>query len=174
MRTISTFKVIAVFTVFLVFAIACRKTDVNIVQPDVEPIVIVDEDSTGNVSQLSVIRIELSGMETTNGKINVALYNSSSSFNNPNQAYREIFPIVTGTSMIIEFTDIEPGTYAFALYHDENSNNQLDQNWLNIPQEGFAFSNNSMGTFGPPSFNQAKFEVSSSTLVAQIIELIHF
>jgi uncharacterized protein (DUF2141 family) len=164
------------FAFALLFAmISCKKEEIVIQQPDPEPVIIDEEDTTGSVNnQLSIIRIELSGMLNTNGKINVALYNNSSSFNNPEQAYRETFPVVTGLSMVIEFNDILVGDYAFALYHDANSNNQLDQNWLGIPQEGFAFSNNSMGTFGPPSFNQAKFNVPASSVVTQIIELQHF
>ncbi len=35
----------------------------------------------------------------------------------------------------------------------------MDRNFLGIPKEGYAFSNNVFGTFGPPKFEKAKFEV---------------
>lgn len=54
---------------------------------------------------------------------------------------------------------------AFAGMHDENSNRQLDRDAVGLPQEGYAFSNNVRGQFGPPSFDAAAFEPSADTLV---------
>lgn len=122
----------------------------------------------------SKIIIQLTGMENTNGKVNVALYNSSSSFNDPNQAFREYFLDVTGTSMTITLDSIPEGTYAFGLFHDENDNAELDQNFLNIPTEGFGFSNNAMGSFGPPSYDESKFTLPKNSTITQTIELKFF
>jgi uncharacterized protein (DUF2141 family) len=41
--------------------------------------------------------------------------------------------------------------------HDVNKNGELDKNALGIPKEGFGFSNDAAGTFGPPGFDKAKF-----------------
>ena len=54
-----------------------------------------------------------------------------------------------------------PGTYAFAVYHDENSNGKWDHNLLK-KIEGFGFSNNPHTTFSAPSYSQAKFEARGS------------
>ena len=51
----------------------------------------------------------------------------------------------------------EDGKYAFRFFHDENSNGKLGTNWLGIPNEGFGFSNNAKGTFGPPAFEKTVF-----------------
>jgi uncharacterized protein (DUF2141 family) len=120
---------------------------------------------------VSYLIIELSGMKNTNGKVNVAVYNTSSSFNKPEEAFREYFLPTTGQSMLIKVDSLPVGEYAFALFHDENDNAILDQNFLNIPKEGFAFSNNAMGSFGPPSFSQAKFSIPKNTKVTQDISL---
>jgi uncharacterized protein (DUF2141 family) len=131
---------ISVFFVLVSITIlSCKKKNPT-PQPQVVPI---PEDSTStNADTLSKLVINLSGMQNLNGKINVALYNSEASFNNPNQAYRELFLTPTATSMTIEIDSLPAGTYAFGIFHDENNNQQIDQNWLNIPTEGFAFSNN--------------------------------
>tara|TARA_R110001592_G_scaffold285327_2_gene553703 strand:+ start:845 stop:1162 length:318 start_codon:yes stop_codon:yes gene_type:complete len=50
---------------------------------------------------------------------------------------------------VIIFKDIKSGTYAIKYFHDENSNDVLDNNWMGIPKEGFGFSNNTYGMFGP-------------------------
>ena len=149
-------------------AVSCKKKN-KITQPD--PIE-NSQDTTGNtIDTLSKVVIYLSGMQNTNGKVNVALYNSSSSFNDPNQAYRELFLNCTGGSMTITLDSLVQGEYAFAIFHDENNNQQIDQNFLSIPTEGFAFSNNAMGTFGPPNWTQSKFSVPASSTVNQTITL---
>ena len=55
------------------------------------------------------------------------------------------------------FEKVPPGTYAISVFHDANENGKLDSNFAGIPKEGFGFSNNAMGMFGPPSFGEAKF-----------------
>jgi uncharacterized protein (DUF2141 family) len=161
-------KPIVFLIVFSSLAVSCKKKN-KIPQPD--PIE-NPQDSTGtSVDTLSKVNINLSGMQNTNGKVNVALYNSSSTFNDPNLAYRELFLDCTGGSMTITLDSLVQGEYAFAIFHDENNNQQIDQNLLSIPTEGFAFSNNAMGTFGPPNWTQSKFSVPASSTVNQTISL---
>jgi uncharacterized protein (DUF2141 family) len=167
-------KKIAVLSLLFLLIIAtesCKKKN-KTPQPDPVP---NPQDTTGgnntNLDTLSSLVINLSGMQNTNGKVNIALYNSSGSFNDPNQAFRELFLPCSGGNMVITLDSIVPGDYAFAIFHDENDNQNLDQNWLNIPTEGFAFSNNAMGSFGPPSWTQAKFTIPNSTTVTQNITL---
>lgn len=66
---------------------------------------------------------------------------------------------VTGPVMMITFADIPAGDHAIKAFHDVNDNGKLDTNWMGIPTEPYGFSNNAMGTFGPPSFQQASFGV---------------
>ena len=42
------------------------------------------------------------------------------------------------------------------MHHDEDNDGKVDTNWLGIPNERLGASNDARGTFGPPSFNQAK------------------
>jgi uncharacterized protein (DUF2141 family) len=60
-----------------------------------------------------------------------------------------------------------PGTYAFAVYHDENSNGKWDHNLLR-KIEGFGFSNNPHTAFSAPSYSQAKFEARGSTTTLHV------
>jgi uncharacterized protein (DUF2141 family) len=59
----------------------------------------------------------------------------------------------------LTFKDLAEGEYAISLYVDENGNGKMDSNAIGIPIEPFAFSNDVMGNFGPPTFEQAKFVV---------------
>ena len=52
-----------------------------------------------------------------------------------------------------------PGTYAVAVYHDENDNHHFDRTLLGLPAEGYGFSNNVKPLFGLPSFASVTFPV---------------
>ena len=52
-----------------------------------------------------------------------------------------------------------PGTYAIAIYHDENNNHHFDRNFLGLPAEGFGFSNDAPTGLGPPSFASARIAI---------------
>ncbi|GLB50268.1 DUF2141 domain-containing protein [Neptunitalea lumnitzerae] len=58
------------------------------------------------------------------------------------------------------FTDIEPGTYAIMVLHDENENKRMDFEATGFPKEDYGMSNNPMA-FGPPNFNDAKFDITT-------------
>ena len=67
-----------------------------------------------------------------------------------------------------EFSQIEPGTYAVSVFHDENSNGKLDTNFLGIPREGVGASNDARGHMGPPKFDAAHFQFSGGRLNLKI------
>ena len=147
---------------------SCKKDKVT------PPAINLPPDNTNNVvDTLGKIQVNLSGMQNTNGKINFALYNNSASFNDPAQVYTSLSLTPAQSTMSFTLDSIPAGTYAFGVFHDENDNQQIDQNWLGIPTEGFAFSNNAMGSFGLPSYDQAKFVVLKSQTHVQTIAL-HF
>jgi uncharacterized protein (DUF2141 family) len=62
------------------------------------------------------------------------------------------------------FENVPVGTYAISIIHDENENGELDSNFFGMPKEGFGFSNDAMGTFGPPDFTKASFKVTGEAL----------
>ena len=70
-------------------------------------------------------------------------------------AIRTTAAVKAGVS--VTFNDLAEGEYAVSLFIDENSNNKLDTNAVGMPIEPYAFSNDASGSFGPPSFDKAKF-----------------
>jgi uncharacterized protein (DUF2141 family) len=61
-----------------------------------------------------------------------------------------------------------------AAFHDENDNGKLDTNWIGIPKEGLASSNNAKGRMGPPKWRDASFEYPGGALVQQLGPLKYF
>ena len=74
----------------------------------------------------------------------------------------------TGTEVAVIFENLPAGDYAVSVIHDENENGELDSNRMGIPKEGFAFGNNAMGSFGPPTFDKAKISLNGKNIVQTI------
>jgi uncharacterized protein (DUF2141 family) len=59
------------------------------------------------------------------------------------------------------------GQYAVAIIHDENGNGRLDT-FAGIPREGFGFSRDASGRFGPPRFAAASFAVEQEAKAERV------
>ena len=64
--------------------------------------------------------------------------------------------------MNVVLDSISSGVYAVSVFHDENSNGNLDFTWYGKPDEGLGSSRNAKGFLGPPSFDDAKFNFTNS------------
>jgi len=60
-----------------------------------------------------------------------------------------------------------PGVYAFAVYHDANSNGRFDHN-LFKGIEGFGFSNNPQTMFSAPGYDQVKFKAAAGVTTLHV------
>jgi len=66
---------------------------------------------------------------------------------------------------VVAINDLKSKKYLFKYFHDENNNKKLDTNFIGIPKEGYGFSNNAKGNFGPPDYKNTVFEVNNDTTV---------
>lgn len=71
---------------------------------------------------------------------------------------------IQGKRAVCTFVNVKPGTYGMSAYHDANNNGKLDTNAIGLPTEDYCASRDARGTFGPPSFDDAKFEYRSGVL----------
>ena len=65
------------------------------------------------------------------------------------------------TGQVIVFDRVPAGEFAVAAYHDENSNGKLDTGAFGRPTEGYGFSRDAKGNFGPPSFEDARLTLDA-------------
>jgi uncharacterized protein (DUF2141 family) len=110
------------------------------------------------------ITLHVRGLKSSEGKILAGLYNREDGFPTNRDGWvkgESSYDIVSGRATVT-FTDMPPGTYAIAVFHDENDNNDLDTNWIGIPKEGVGASNDALGRLGPPKWTDAKFEVDGN------------
>lgn len=62
----------------------------------------------------------------------------------------------------------QTGDYAFAIYHDKNSNEKWDKNFLGIPKERFGISNNPKYGMQAPDFQESLFNVPATGAIQRI------
>jgi len=122
-------------------------------------------------AQTGDIVVKVTGIENDKGLIQIGLYNSEASFPVYEKVYKGVFPKANKSGVSYTFTNIPAGTYAVAVYHDENSDKELNKNLFGAPKENYGFSNNKFGTFGPPDFKEVSFKVEAGKKVALSINL---
>ena len=117
-------------------------------------------------AQDCIIKVRVSGYNEIVGKLSIGLFNDSENFPRKNENNMGVQIEIADTVIEYTFVGLKSGEYALAVYHDENSNGKLDTNFLGIPSEDFVFSNYASGTFGPPSFEDAKFFLMDSVKIS--------
>ncbi len=105
------------------------------------------------------LRVDVTGLRSAEGQVHFALYDSAEAFPDSDGMLREKVVAITGGKVRAVFSQLPLGTYAIAVFHDENRNREFDQGWFGIPLEGFAFSNDAKVAFGPPEFSAAAVPV---------------
>ena len=114
-------------------------------------------------SQQNNLVVVIKNVKEAKGRIAVALFNNEKDFTSKRLQGR-IAQAKTG-EVQVAFENLVPGDYAISVMHDANENDELDSNAFGIPKEGFGFSNDVMGMFGPPSFNKAKFSFTGENKI---------
>ncbi len=107
-----------------------------------------------------VVRIE--GVRSADGDIRVAVHRRADGAVFPDSAgivKAAMRPAAKAGDLV--FAGLAPGKYAIAAFHDEDRDGDLDTNLLGIPTEGYGFSNEARGTFGPPGFDAAAFTIKA-------------
>jgi uncharacterized protein (DUF2141 family) len=66
-----------------------------------------------------------------------------------------------GNSVVIELL-LPPGEYALSVFQDEDNDTKLKSNFIGIPKEPAALSNNARPGFGPPKYKDAVFTIGST------------
>jgi uncharacterized protein (DUF2141 family) len=111
------------------------------------------------------LTVQINNCNSDKGKIMIALYNSADTYMNTDKAVQKKIVSIQNNKSTIRFENLPSGTYAFVFFHDANSNQKLDTNFMGIPKEGYGFSNDARGTFGAPSFSKSSFKLTANQTV---------
>ncbi|SHJ68122.1 Uncharacterized conserved protein, DUF2141 family [Hymenobacter daecheongensis DSM 21074] len=118
---------------------------------------------------LSSVTVVVSQLVSTKSAVKVYFYNVRDKFlQHGGYAFMRVVK-PGGQNQIQLPIDLPDGEWAVAITQDINNNDKLDKNFLGIPTEPYAFSNNIRPTVSAPDFNQCKFMVKGSGKVVSIV-----
>ena len=107
------------------------------------------------------LRIDLGELRNTRGKVHACLTQDRAHFPNCEGDARALrVSVAASEASELHFDALPLGSYALSIIHDENGNGKLDT-FARIPREGYGFSRNPPMRFGPPRFDEARFDLVS-------------
>ncbi len=115
------------------------------------------------------LKVNVEGIESNQGQI-LATLCKKEEFLKSKCEYSGAIKLENNSEHVMVFENVKTGEYALQLFHDLNSDYKLQTNLMGIPTEPFAFSNNAKGSFGPPKFEQAAFEIKPGTEITVTFE----
>lgn len=117
--------------------------------------------AAGNTSNLKVV---INGIPSTSGVIRIALYNSSSAYNNSRYsaagAYKSAIAKINGTTASTSFSGLPYGNYGIKVFQDIDNSGTLKVSGMGKPQESYGFSNNPSSSWHMPSFSAIMFQIN--------------
>tara|TARA_B100000809_G_C15076494_1_gene508020 strand:- start:832 stop:1299 length:468 start_codon:yes stop_codon:yes gene_type:complete len=111
------------------------------------------------------ITVTIENAKSDDGKVLVSL-NTKDNFMKGSGVQNATSEIKDGKATIT-FENVLPGEYAVMVMHDANGNNKLDFEANGMPKESYGTSNNPR-SFGPPNYEDAKFNVEKEDLKLSI------
>lgn len=99
------------------------------------------------------LNIEVVEIRNNNGNIMLQLFDSTQ------KVIKEEMSQINDNKCLMTIENLPAGRYAVRYYHDENTNGKMETNLVGKPTEGYGFSNNVIGRFGPPPFEKWLFKI---------------
>lgn len=122
------------------------------------------------VQSQNSIEVSISGFKNEKGKAMVGLYNTEADF--LKTTFKSFAAKIFDGTVQVSFKDIPKGTYAISVYHDENDNDEFDRLFGMIPKEDYGNSNNIPPRFGPPKWEDARFEIKDDSVTQIEIKMM--
>ena len=109
----------------------------------------------------ATLHLQVQEVKASLGVMRIALYDSEANFLDFKEVFAsKVVPATKGTTKVV-LDSLPAGTYAIALYQDQNNNGKMDKNWIGIPTEPLGFSNAQLRPFGPPRFKACAFSLKA-------------
>ena len=107
------------------------------------------------------LTITVNDINEVKGQLRIGLFSNAENFKLKANPVDSAVIEVTSKTISYTFKHLNSGTYAVAVYHDENDDGTLNKRQLGIPVEGFGFSNFQTKQKKPPDFNEVSFELKT-------------
>ena len=117
------------------------------------------------------LTVNVTGLENNDGVLQFGLYNNPNQFPIVGETFKMIRVKTEGDSRKYTFKGLPKGSYAVAIYQDENNNDKCDKNFIGVPTEPYAFSNDIRPKLSAPSFEDCMLNLDRNKTVS--IKLVY-
>ncbi len=116
-----------------------------------------------NAQQTIIVKVE--NIISNKGKVAIGLFDKQNFLKKPLQG---VFAEIKDGKSVAIFKNVPKGEYAISCYHDANNNQKLDFSDRGMPLEDYRTSAELENLYGPPIFDDAKFNVEDKDLEIRI------
>ena len=117
-----------------------------------------------------ILIVEISGLKDVTGNVYIAAYNSDSTWLSDETVLEQKVVIAEALDGDLVRTELQLplGEYALSVFYDSDGDGELDTNFIGMPKEPIALSNNAVAKFGPPKYDDAVFTLGAEPLIQSI------
>ncbi len=109
------------------------------------------------------LTVRVTGLRNAKGVVRLTLFRDTKAIET-----RELQIDPATLTAKVGFEKLPQGTYAVNLFHDENKNGKMDQNFVGMPTEGYGMSNNPKKRMGKPGFDETNFQINQPEMAIEI------
>lgn len=119
-------------------------------------------------SPKATLVLNVNNINKSSGRVWVGLYKSEDHFLDREKAILVSAKVTAEGNMKVHVPNLMLGTYAIAVFHDENDNGELDRNLLGIPSEPFSFVRKPKSKWRLPKFDEVALQFQQPNQVIQV------
>ncbi len=113
---------------------------------------------------LGDLTLSFPGLATKSGVVMIAVYDSAQGWTS-GKAARVAVAAASDPAPSAKIPALPVGTYAVRVFQDIDGDGKMSKNPFGLPTEPYGFSRDAMGAMGPPTFDDAAFEVKAGANV---------
>ncbi len=116
---------------------------------------------------IGIVMVEISGLKDASGNVYIAVYDSDSSWLGDKTVMAKAVAIADALDgdLVRAELQLPMGDYALSAFFDVDNDGELDANFIGMPKEPIAMSNNAMAKFGPPKYSDAVFTLGAEPII---------
>lgn len=126
---------------------------------------------SASISSADTLTVTIENTKIAEGALMLRILQGETEFKGEHEAIISIQQRAIAGSSTFTVSNLPAGEYAVQVMQDLNRNGKLDSNFIGLPTEPWAFSNNATGNMGPPGWQDVKFNLDGNA--TQSIRLIH-
>jgi uncharacterized protein (DUF2141 family) len=119
---------------------------------------------------MGILTVEVSGLKDATGNVYIAVYDSDSTWLSDTTVLSKKVAISETLEGDLVRTELllPLGEYALSVFYDKDDDGELDTNFIGMPKEPIALSNNAVAKFGPPKYADAVFTLGAEPMIQRI------